>query len=99
MGNKGMTLLETIVSILILSIAGLIFISGFTTVLNTFQKAESVKIKVMRSTRQSIWEAVLLLRKRKKDFLYNIRKRKSSHRLTDPYALLYGTGGCQSFGD
>ncbi|MCR0330757.1 type II secretion system GspH family protein [[Clostridium] innocuum] len=43
MGNKGMTLLETIVSILILSIAGLIFISGFTTVLNTFQKAESVK--------------------------------------------------------
>ena len=43
MGTKGMTLLETIVSILILSVAGLIFISGFTTVLNTFQKAESVK--------------------------------------------------------
>ena len=41
--NKGMTLIEVVVSLLILSTASLIMVTGFTTAINTFSDANSYK--------------------------------------------------------
>lgn len=41
--NKGMTLIETVVAILVLSIAGTIIISGFYIVIHTMSEANVVK--------------------------------------------------------
>ena len=39
--NKGMTLIEVVVSLLILSTASLIMVMGFTTAIHTFSDANS----------------------------------------------------------
>lgn len=43
MDEKGMTLIEVVVAILILSIAGIMFLAGFSTVIHMFGKANDYK--------------------------------------------------------
>ena len=49
--NKGMTLIEVVVSLLILSTASLIMVMGFTTAINIFTDANAYKNAINKEER------------------------------------------------